>query len=64
MKAFSGIIDIYDVDYQGFEACNATLGKLLGSIMCGAENNSKTKTVDITGNEAKTYYLIGKFQLL
>ena len=61
LKSFSGIIDIYNVDYQGYETCNATLGKLLSSIKCGAKQNSKTKTVDITGNEGKIYYLIGKF---
>lgn len=58
-KKFSEIVDIYSVDYHGYETCNATLGKLLGPLKCGASHNNKREALEFTKKKADTYYFIG-----
>ena len=58
-KIFSGKVDIYSVNYDGFNTCNATEGKLLGSLYCGLDKHQNTKALDFAKKEAETYYLIG-----
>lgn len=60
-KGFSGKIDIYNVEYGGFKACNATRGTLLGSIQCEKNHSREAKALLITAKEMKTLYFIGKF---
>ena len=52
----SNILDIYSTVCYGYTNCTAVPAQLLGSLKCGEEG----KTLDINGNEGRTFQLIGK----
>ena len=58
-KNFSGKIDVYSVRYRGFNTCNITGGKLLGSLHCGPNHHQTTKLLDFANKKGETYYVIG-----
>ena len=55
-KEYSNILDIYSTVWYGYTNCTAVPAQLLGSLKCGEEG----KTLDINGNEGRTFHLIGK----
>ena len=59
-KNFSGKINVYSVSYDGFNTCNVTGGKLLGSLRCGSNHHQNTKPLDFPNKEAEMYYVIGE----